>query len=52
MLPHRIYSLPLVGKYLVGSVNIRAVKNSRGPSSSPRREGEMRGPADTLVQRR
>lgn len=52
MLPHRIYSLPLVGKYLVGSVNIRAVKNSRGPSSSPRHEGEMRGPADTLVQRR
>ncbi len=33
MLPRRIYSLPIVGKYTVGSVNIRAVKNSHAPSS-------------------
>ena len=33
MLPRRIYSLPLIGKYTVGSVNISAVKNSHAPSS-------------------
>ena len=51
MLPHRIYSLPLIGKYLVGSVNIRAVKNSCAPSSFLRYNGETFNPADTLVQR-
>jgi cyclopropane fatty-acyl-phospholipid synthase-like methyltransferase len=49
MLPQRIYSLPLIGKYLVGSVNIRAVKNSYAPSCLPRYEGEICNPADTLV---
>ncbi len=33
MLPRRLYSLPLIGKYTVGSVNIRAVKNSHALSS-------------------
>jgi cyclopropane fatty-acyl-phospholipid synthase-like methyltransferase len=51
MLPHRIYSLPLVGKYLMGSVNIRAVKNSCAPSSSLSRDGETCSSVDTLVQR-
>jgi len=32
MLPHKLYSLPLIGKYLVGSVNIRAVKDGCAPS--------------------
>jgi 2-polyprenyl-3-methyl-5-hydroxy-6-metoxy-1,4-benzoquinol methylase len=33
VLPHSIYSLPLIGKYFVGSVNIRAIKNSYASSS-------------------
>jgi cyclopropane fatty-acyl-phospholipid synthase-like methyltransferase len=51
MLPHRIHSLPLIGKYLAGSVNIRAVKNGYAPSSSIRYEGETFNPLNTLVQR-
>ena len=51
MLPHRIYSLPLVGKYTVGSVNIRAVKNSYAPSSFLSYNGERCNSVDTLVQR-
>lgn len=50
-LPHRIYSLPLIGKYLVGSVNIRAVKNGCAPSSSIGYQGETFSPVNTLVQR-
>jgi 2-polyprenyl-3-methyl-5-hydroxy-6-metoxy-1,4-benzoquinol methylase len=46
MLPHTVYSLPLFGKYLVGSVNIRAVKNGHAPSSFLRCEGQISGPAD------
>ena len=52
MLPHRIYSLPLIGKYLVGSVNIRAVRNGHAPSPLLRYEGEICNCADTLVRRR
>jgi cyclopropane fatty-acyl-phospholipid synthase-like methyltransferase len=51
MLPHRIYSLPLIGKYLVGSVNIRALKNSCAPSSFLSYNGERCNSVDTLVQR-
>jgi 2-polyprenyl-3-methyl-5-hydroxy-6-metoxy-1,4-benzoquinol methylase len=51
MLPHRIYSLPLIGKYLMGSVNIRAVKNSCAPSSFLRCNGETFNPVNTLVER-
>ena len=51
MLPHRIYSLPLIGKYLVGSVNIRAVKDSCAPPSCLGCNDETCTSADTLVQR-
>ena len=51
MLPHRIYSLPLIGKYLVGSVNIRAVKNSCAHSSFLECSVETCSSVDTLVQR-
>jgi 2-polyprenyl-3-methyl-5-hydroxy-6-metoxy-1,4-benzoquinol methylase len=51
MLPQRVYSLPLIGKYLVGSVNIRAVKNSYAPSSFLRYDGETSNLVNTLVQR-
>jgi 2-polyprenyl-3-methyl-5-hydroxy-6-metoxy-1,4-benzoquinol methylase len=51
MLPHRIYSLPLIGKYLVGSVNIRAVKDNCAPSSFFSCNGETCTSVDTLVQR-
>lgn len=51
MLPHRVYSLPLIGKYFVGSVNIRAVKNSYVPSSVLRHNGETFNLVNTLVQR-
>jgi 2-polyprenyl-3-methyl-5-hydroxy-6-metoxy-1,4-benzoquinol methylase len=51
MLPHRIYCLPLVGKYTVGSVNIRAVKNSYAPSSFLKYDGETSNLVNTLVQR-
>jgi 2-polyprenyl-3-methyl-5-hydroxy-6-metoxy-1,4-benzoquinol methylase len=51
MLPHRIYSLPLIGKYLVGSVNIRAVKNSHAPSSFLTYNGETFNLINTLVKR-
>jgi cyclopropane fatty-acyl-phospholipid synthase-like methyltransferase len=51
MLPHRVYSLPLIGKYLVGSVNIRAVKNSCAPSPSLSCNGQGCNSVDTLVQR-
>lgn len=51
MLPHRIYSLPLIGKYFVGSVNIRAVKNSYAPSSLLGYDGETSNLVNTLVQR-
>lgn len=50
-LPHRIYSLPLIGKYLAGSVNIRAVKNSYAPSSFLRCKGETCNLVNTLVRR-
>jgi len=51
MLPHRIYSLPLIGKYLVGSVNIRAVKDACAPSPFLSCSGETCNSPDTLVQR-
>lgn len=51
MLPHRIYSLPLIGKYLVGSINIRAVKGGCAPSSFLSCNGEACNSVDTLVQR-
>ena len=51
MLPHRICSLPLIGKYLVGSVNIRAVKDGCAPSSFLSCSGETCSSPDTLVQR-
>ena len=51
MLPHRLYSLPLIGKYLVGSVNIRAVKNSCAPSSFLSCGRETWNSPDTLVHR-
>lgn len=51
MLPHRIYSLPLVGKYLVGSVNIRAVKSSYASSSCLRYNGKRSNLVNTLVRR-
>jgi len=51
MLPDRIYSLPLIGKYFVGSVNIRAVKNSYASSSFLRYNSETSGLVNTLVQR-
>jgi len=51
-LPHRIYSLPLIGKYFVGSVNIRAIKNGYAPSSFLRHDGETLNLMNTLVQRR
>jgi hypothetical protein len=51
MLPDRIYSLPLIGKYFVASVNIRAVKNSYAPSSFLRHNGETFNLMNTLVQR-
>lgn len=51
MLPHRIYSLPLIGKYLVGSVNIRAVKSSYAPSSFLRYSGKTSNLVNTLVRR-
>jgi hypothetical protein len=51
MLPDSIYSLPLIGKYFVGSVNIRAVKNSCAPSSFFRYNGEAFNLVNTLVQR-
>jgi len=53
MLPQRIYSLPLIGKYLVGSVNIRAVKrNGCTPSSLLGYDGNTFNLMHTLVQRR
>jgi len=53
MLPHRIYSLPLIGKYLVGSVNIRAVKrNGCTPSSLLGYDGDTFNLRRTLVRRR
>ena len=51
MLPHRIYSLPLIGKYFVGSVNIRAVKNGSARSSCLRYKGKTSNPVNTLVHR-
>ncbi len=51
MLPHRIYSLPLIGKYLVGSVNICAVKTSYVPSSFLRHDDEAFNIVNTLVHR-
>lgn len=51
MLPHRICSLPLIGKYLVGSVNIRAVKDGCAPSSFLSHSEEICSSPDTLVQR-
>lgn len=51
MLPDRIYSLPLIGRYLVGSVNIRAVKDSCGSPSLLSRNGETCSCVDPLVQR-
>ncbi len=51
MLPHRIYSLPLIGGYLVGSVNILAVKDSCAHSSVLSCHGETCDSVDTLVQR-
>ena len=50
-LPRRIYSLPLIGKYFVGSVNIRAVKNGYAPSSFLGYSGETFNLVNTLVQR-
>jgi len=50
-LPDKIYSLPLIGKYLVGSVNIRAVKNGYAPSSFLGYNGETVNLVNTLVQR-
>ena len=51
MLSDRIYSLPLIGKYFVGSVNTRAVKSSYAPSSFLRYNGETSSLVNTLVQR-
>ncbi len=51
MLPHRIYSLPLIGKYLVGSINIRAVKDNCAPSFLVDCSGEKCNSPDTSVQR-
>jgi 2-polyprenyl-3-methyl-5-hydroxy-6-metoxy-1,4-benzoquinol methylase len=51
MLPHKLYSLPLIGKYLVGSVNIRAVKDGCAPSLFLNCSGEACNSQDTLVQR-
>jgi 2-polyprenyl-3-methyl-5-hydroxy-6-metoxy-1,4-benzoquinol methylase len=51
MLPRTIYSLPLIGKYLVGSVNIRAVKDGWAPSSLLGCNDETCRSADPLVQR-
>jgi hypothetical protein len=48
MLPRRIYSLPLIGKYLVGSVNIRAVKDNCAPPSFLSCDGETCSSADTM----
>ena len=50
MLPHRIYSLPLIGKYLVGSANIRAVKDGCAPSYFLSGSAETRNSVNTLVQ--
>jgi 2-polyprenyl-3-methyl-5-hydroxy-6-metoxy-1,4-benzoquinol methylase len=50
-LPHRVCSLPLIGKYFVGSVNVRAVKNGYAPSSFLRNNGETFNLVNTLVQR-
>jgi len=50
-LPHRVCSLPLIGKYFVGSVNVRAVKNGHVPSSPLRHNSETFNLENTLVRR-
>jgi hypothetical protein len=50
-LPRRICSLPLIGKYLVASVNIRAVKENYAPSSLLSCNGDAGNSVDPLVQR-